>query len=227
VVTGLRKSGASTGSAVAFFLGNPALNPAVLAFLVLTLGWAWAGLRLVLGLLLVFGSAALAARLAPGGLKTSASATAAEPVSPALDGSPGRDQRHWAVRWVRALLRLVISLVPEYVVMILLLGAMRVFLFPQAGPQLGNNLLVILGLAVGGTLFAIPTAGEIAIIQTMRGFGMGAGPAGALLLALAPISLPSVLMVWRVFPRRVLALLLAATVAVSALAGLLAIALGM
>jgi uncharacterized protein len=206
---------------VAFFLGNPALNPAVLAFLVLTLGWAWAGLRLVLGLLLVFGSAALAARLAPGG------ATAAEPVSPTMDGSPATDQRHWAVRWLRALLRLVISLVPEYVLMILLLGAMRVFLFPQAGPQLGNNLLVILGLAVGGTLFAIPTAGEIAIIQTMRGFGMGAGPAGALLLALAPISLPSVIMVWRVFPRRVLALLLATTISVSALAGLLAIALGM
>jgi uncharacterized protein len=206
---------------VAFFLGNPALNPAVLAFLVLTLGWAWAGLRLVLGLLLFFGSAALAARLAPGG------ATAAEPVSPTMDGSPATDQRHWAVRWLRALLRLVISLVPEYVLMILLLGAMRVFLFPQAGPQLGNNLLVILGLAVGGTLFAIPTAGEIAIIQTMRGFGMGAGPAGALLLALAPISLPSVIMVWRVFPRRVLALLLATTISVSALAGLLAIALGM
>jgi uncharacterized membrane protein YraQ (UPF0718 family) len=206
---------------VAFFLGNPALNPAVLAFLVLTLGWAWAGLRLVLGLLLVFGSAALAARLAPGG------ATAAEPVPPTIDGSPATDQRHWAARWLRALLRLVISLVPEYVLMILLLGAMRVFLFPQAGPQLGNNLLVIVGLAVGGTLFAIPTAGEIAIIQTMRGFGMGAGPAGALLLALAPISLPSVVMVWRVFPRRVLALLLATTMSVSALAGLLAIALGM
>jgi uncharacterized membrane protein YraQ (UPF0718 family) len=220
VVTGLRKSGASTSTAVAFFLGNPALNPAVLVFLFFTLGWGWAALRFVLALVLVLGTAALAARLAPGRLSTSVDETRVEESSSAR-------QHHWVLRWLRALVRLVVSLVPEYIVIVLALGALRVFLFPEAGPQLGNNPLVIVGLAIAGTLFAIPTAGEIAIIQTMRGFGMGAGPAGALLLSLAPISLPSVVMVWRVFPRRVLALLLAMTVAVSVLAGVLAIALGL
>ena len=53
MVTGLYKSGASIGSAVAFFLGNPTLNPAVLVFMVFTIGWPWAALRLVLGLVLV------------------------------------------------------------------------------------------------------------------------------------------------------------------------------
>jgi hypothetical protein len=45
-------------------------------------------------------------------------------------------------------------------------------------------------------------------------------------MTLAPISLPSLLMVWRAFPRRVLALVLAATVALGVLAGVLATALG-
>lgn len=221
MVTGLRKSGASTGSAVAFFLGNPALNPAVLVFLVFTLGWGWAALRLVLALALVLCTAALAARLAPGRLVPPAgpSQVQAEP-------STGQD-RHWAVAWLRSLVRLTVSLVPEYVILVLALGAFRVFLFPEAGPQLGNNPLVVIGLAIAGALFAIPTAGEIAIIQTMRGFGMGAGPAGALLLSLPAISLPSLVMVWRVFPKRVLGLMLAATIAVSTLAGLLAIVLGL
>ncbi len=68
MVTGLRKSGASTASATAFFLGNPALNPAVLVFLLLALGWQWAALRAVLGIVLVFGTASIVARIAPGNL---------------------------------------------------------------------------------------------------------------------------------------------------------------
>jgi uncharacterized membrane protein YraQ (UPF0718 family) len=223
VVTGLRKSGASTSSAVAFFLGNPALNPAVLVFLVFTLGWGWAALRLVLALVLVLGTAALAARVVPGRLVAPAGDSQ---VQAEAEPSTGQD-RHWAVAWLRSLVRLTVSLVPEYVILVLALGAFRVFLFPEAGPQLGNNPLVVIGLAIAGALFAIPTAGEIAIIQTMRGFGMGAGPAGALLLSLPAISLPSLVMVWRVFPKRVLGLMLAATIALSILAGLLAIGLGL
>ena len=223
MVTGLRNSGASTGSAVAFFLGNPALNPAVLVFLVFTLGWPWAALRLILGLVLVLCTAALAARLAPGRLIAS---TSHSQVQEQVGPSTGQ-QQHWAVAWLRSLVRLTVSLVPEYVILVLALGAFRVLLFPEAGPQLGNNPLVVIGLAIAGALFAIPTAGEIAIIQTMRGFGMGAGPAGALLLSLPAISLPSLVMVWRVFPKRVLGLMFAATVCLSILAGVLAIALGL
>ena len=217
VALGLRRSGASLGAATAFFLGNPTLNPAVLVFLLFTLGWQWAALRLVLGVVLVFGGAALARRLgARLGVPDRLPAAAAKPE--AVPNGP------WALRWLRALGRLVIQLVPEYVVIVGALGFARAFLFPAASPELGNNLLVMLGLAIAGTLFVIPTAGEIPIIQTMLGFGIGAGPAGVLLLTLAPLSLPSLVMIGKAFPGRVLVALAGLTVVIGLLAGLLAIA---
>jgi uncharacterized protein len=224
VVTGLRKSGASAGSATAFFLGNPALNPAVLVFLLLTpgLGWQWAVLRLVLAVALVFGTAAIVNRMAP------PESVAMHPIHEAsADPAAPAPQGPLALRWLKSLATLTISLIPEYIVMILLLGAVRAFVFPKAGPELGNSLIVIVGLALAGVLFAIPTAGEIPIIQTMRGFGMGAGPAGALLLTLAPVSLPSLIMVGRVFPKRVLVAIGASVLAAGIAAGLIATGLGL
>ncbi len=194
VAVGLRRTGASLGASTAFFLGNPTLNPAVLVFLLFTLGWQWALLRLVLGVVLVFGGAWAAMRLGgnmpgptPGEL----------PPAPVASGP-------WLARWFRALGRLIVQLVPEYIVMVGLLGFARAFFFPTAGPDLGNSLLVMTALAIAGTLFVIPTAGEIPIIQTMLSFGMGAGPAGVLLLTLAPVSLPSLVMVGRALPIRLL-----------------------
>jgi uncharacterized membrane protein YraQ (UPF0718 family) len=223
VVTGLRKSGASTASATAFFLANPALNPAVLAFLLLALGWQWAALRAVLAIALVFGTAAIVARMAPGNLlemhtvhEAQGDKTAPEPGEGSL-----------LMRWLKSLFRLTITLAPAYVIMILVLGAIRAYLFPAAGPQLGNSLLVIIGLALAGTIFAIPTAAEIPIISAMRGFGVGAGPAGALLLTLAPVSAPSLVLVSSVFPKKVLAVIGAAVFTVGIVAGLLAVALGL
>ena len=216
VALGLRRSGVSLGAATAFFLGNPTLNPAVLVFLLFTLGWQWALLRLVLGAVLVFGGAYLATRM--GGVLAGPVPEAASPSVPPTTGS-------WGVRWLRALGRLVVQLVPEYIVVVAILGFARAFLFPAAGPDLGNNLLVLVGLAIAGTLFVIPTAGEIPIIQTMQGFGVGAGPAGVLLMTLAPLSLPSLLMVSRAFPPRVLAALSGATVLLGLVAGGLAMAL--
>jgi uncharacterized protein len=221
VALGLRRSGASLGAATAFFLGNPTLNPAVLVFLLFTLGWQWALLRLVLGVVLVFGGAALAMRLgARLGVQERVVAAAAAQGQDALRGP-------WVVRWLRALGRLVIQLVPEYVVIVGVLGFARAFLFPAASPEIGNNLLVMLGLAVAGTLFVIPTGGEIPIIQTMLGFGIGAGPAGVLLMTLAPLSLPSLVMIGKAFPRPVLAALAAMTATLGLAAGLIAIAAGL
>jgi uncharacterized membrane protein YraQ (UPF0718 family) len=225
----MRKKGVSQGAALAFWLGNPTLNPAVLVFMTFTLGWGWALLRLVLGLALVLGVPLLAnamagprppARLDPGPV---------EPVEPpeATAAAEQEAQAPWPVRWLKAFGRLCLSLLPEYVVVMLALGAARAWLFPAAGAQAGNAPLVIVGLAIAGTLFAIPTAGEIPIVQTMRGFGLGAGPAGALLLTLAPLSLPSILMVARVFSWRVLLLATIATILAGVLAGTLAIALGL
>lgn len=194
IAIGLRRSGASTGAATAYFLGNPTLNPAVLVFLLFTLGWQWALLRLVLGVVLVFGGAWAAMRF--GARLAGPTPVEAQPAQP--PSGP------WLTRWLRSLGRLIVQLVPEYIVIVGVLGFARAFLFPAAGPDLGNSVLVLVGLAIAGTLFVIPTAGEIPIIQTMLGFGMGAGPAGVLLLTLAPVSLPSLVMVGRAFPIRLL-----------------------
>jgi uncharacterized membrane protein YraQ (UPF0718 family) len=219
VVTGLYKRGVSIGCAVAFFLGNPTLNPAVLVFMLFTIGWQWAALRLVLGVVLVFGGAWLATRLTgENGVQTQEAVIVAEPEP---------DSRPWPVRWLRAFLGLAIRLLPEYVILMGVLGAARVFLFPAMGPEVGNNLLAIVGLAIAGVLFAIPTGGEIPLIQTMRGYGVGAGPAGALLMTLAPLSLPSLVMLGRTFPTRVLLALAALCTTLGVVAGLIALALGL
>jgi uncharacterized protein len=239
VAVSMRKKGVSQGAALAFWLSNPTLNPAVLVFIVFTLGWGWALLRLSLGLVLVFGvpllaTAAFGQRVRPE-LPARLPSSAGAPFEPeeVAEAALEEERAPWAVRWLKALARLSISLLPEYIVVMLALGAARAWLFPavgagaDGGPFSGQTLFVIGALATAGALFAIPTAGEIPIVQTMRSFGLGAGPAGALLLTLAPISLPSLLMIGRAFPRRVVALVLAATVALGIVAGLLAIALGL
>jgi uncharacterized membrane protein YraQ (UPF0718 family) len=56
VVVGLRARQASPGGAIAFWFGNTILNPAALAFMGFVLGWNWTALRLLLGILMVFGA---------------------------------------------------------------------------------------------------------------------------------------------------------------------------
>lgn len=216
VAIGLRRRGASTAAAVAYYLGNPTLNPAVLVFAALTLGWRWAALRLLLGLVLVAGGAALAVRWS----RDDPGPGFAEPTDVAAD-------RPWPIAWLRALLGLALRLVPEYVLVVGLLGLARAWVFPTAGPDMGNSLLVMVPLAVAGMLFVIPTAGEIPIIQSMLGFGVGAGPLGVLLLTLAPLSLPSLLMMARVVPGRIVIGLAAGVVLIGLLAGTIAIAAGL
>jgi uncharacterized protein len=184
----------------------------VLVFLLFTLGWQWAALRLVLGVVLVFGAAALVQRFSG-----PRAALVVQPEAASVPSGP------WLTRWLRSLGRLIVQLVPEYVLIVGVLGFARAFLFPAAGPELGNNLPVMFALAITGMLFVIPTGGEIPIIQTMLGFGMGSGPAGVLLLTLAPLSLPSLVMVSKVFPTRVLALLAGLTILVGLAAGGLAV----
>src|ERR1700677_2461849 len=82
VVVGLRQRQASPGGAIAFWLGNSVLNPATLVFMGFVLGWNWAGLRLALGVLMVFGLGYLVNRMTG----TVVHSTAEEqPVAPATD----------------------------------------------------------------------------------------------------------------------------------------------
>ena len=218
VVVGLRRQQASAGGAIAFWLGNSVLNPATLVFMGFVLGWRWTALRLVLGVAMVFGLGYLANRLT-----SPREAAVAEMAAAALMTAP---QEAPLRRWLLILGRMTLRLVPEYIVLVLLLGAGRAWLFPTMGPEIGNSIQWIVVFALVGALFVIPTAGEVPIIQAMLALGVGAGPAGALLMTLPPISLPSMAMLSRSFPPRILAVVAGAVVVFGLAGGALAVALG-
>ena len=109
---------------------------------------------------------------------------------------------------------------------LLLLGAARAWLFPVLDFSIDNSLMWVVGAALVGTLFVIPTAGEVPIVQALLALGVGVGPAAALLVTLPPVSLPSLAMVSRSFRRAELAVLALGVAGMGVLAGGLAIALG-
>lgn len=83
---------------LAYWLGNPILNPATMVFLGFALGWRWAAVRLVVGLVLVFGVAALAGRsVRPEDIPADAEAALAVAAQPRV--LAGRSV--WG-RWARA-----------------------------------------------------------------------------------------------------------------------------
>jgi uncharacterized membrane protein YraQ (UPF0718 family) len=122
---------------------------------------------------------------------------------------------------------MTLRLIPEYIVIVLLLGAIRAWMFPHIGPDIGEQWFWIVALAAAGMLFVIPTAGEVPIVQAMLALGMGVGPAAALLITLPPVSLPSMAMLWRSLPVSLLLSVATAVVAFGVLAGFIASALGM
>lgn len=218
VVVGLRERRASPGSAVAFWLGNSVLNPATLVFMGFVLGWQWTGLRLALGILMVFGLGYIVNRMVTSGEARIAEAELDRVLAEAPQGDIFS-------RWMATLGRMTVWLVPEYLVLVLLLGAARAWLFPHVSPEIGNDLVWIVAFAVAGTLFVIPTAGEVPIIQAMLALGMAAGPAGALLMTLAPVSVPSLVMTGSAFRLRVLATVVVGVILFGIAGGLLTTAL--
>jgi uncharacterized membrane protein YraQ (UPF0718 family) len=213
---GLKKSQASVGATLAFWLGNPVLNPATMIFMGFVLGWHWAALRLVVGLVLVFGVAYLAQRFV--GAEDVPAEAAAAVAAP-------DDARPLLVRWGAALWELAVSLLPEYAVILLVLGAVRAWLFPAMNPAVGHSLWLMLALAVAGTLFVIPTAGEIPVVQSLMAFGLGSGGAGVLLTTLPAVSLPSLVMLGRAVPARALVLVAVSVAVLGLLTGAVAMAL--
>jgi uncharacterized membrane protein YraQ (UPF0718 family) len=220
VVVGLRARSASAGGAIAFWLGNSLLNPATLVFMGFVLGWKWSALRLVLGMLLVLGLGWFANRLV-----TPQQVRAADDRL-ALLGQPQVEAGNVFLRWLRIFARMTVRLLPEYIVLVLLLGAARAWLFPHIGPDVTSGIGWIVAFAVAGMLFVIPTAGEVPIIQAMLTLGMGVGPAGALLMTLPPVSVPSFAMLAGSFRPRVLVGVGTVVVLFGVCAGLATVALG-
>jgi uncharacterized protein len=221
VVVGLRRQRAAAGPSVAFWLSNTMLNPATLVFTGFVLGWNWTLLRVLLSIPMVFGLGYLANRFMTKGGPPAAEAL---PTQVEHEASSLADVGR---RWVTVFARMTLRLIPEYIVIVLLLGAARAWMFPHIGPEIGEQWFWIVALAVAGMLFVIPTAGEVPIVQAMLALGMGVGPAAALLMTLPPVSLPSMAMLGRSLPVQLLLVLAVAVVGLGVLAGLIASYLGM
>ena len=124
VAVGLRRLQANLPATVAFWLGNPALNPVVLVFCLAVLPWPWAVLRLAAGVAVVAAGIA-AARWE----ERRPVMPVVAPVAAVADTRP-EPTGNLGVRFARALGGLSVRLVPELVAVVFVLGAFRGVLFP-------------------------------------------------------------------------------------------------
>lgn len=120
VAAGMRRQQVSMGGALAFWMGNPVLNPATLVFMGFVLGWGFAAIRLVAGLVMVL----LIATLVQNGCvkhrkrRHRSKLTYRKHRAGFLAAGAGRYGRFSGVRSV-------------YILAVLVLGAARVWLFPM------------------------------------------------------------------------------------------------
>lgn len=121
----------------------------------------------------------------------------------AVDHATGDAQGPSLRRFLSTLLRTAAVLIPEYRLVVLLVGTFSGWLFPLAGTGRSWGVLAALVAVVLGTLLVIPTAGEIPLTQGMSLAGFGSAVIGALLITLPAISLPSMVMVGRALTWRV------------------------
>ncbi len=196
IVLNLKRQNVSSGAVLSYWVANPILNPATIIFMGFVLGWNWALLRIGVGFILVFLIGILGDRWLPTGVDPSDARSLIAENAP----QPGPILK----TFLTSLVRLIIRLLPEYIVLVMALGAARAWLFPAMGPILGTSLWIVLLMAVVGTLFVIPTAAEIPIIAVLMQYGLGLGGAGALMLTLPAVSLPSMAMVSQAIPPSVL-----------------------
>lgn len=217
----LRRAGVPRPAVLAHWLGNPLLNPAVLVFLFLVGPWEWGVTRLLVGLLVVLGAGALIGALADRG-------TAAEvTVDPAPEeAEPPATLSQLPGRFVRSLWRLSRILVPEYALIVLLVGAFSGWLSQFAEMSDGLGLFAVLVAAVIGALLVVPTGGEIPVLVALSAVGVSAGLLGVLLVTLPALSLPSMAMVARVLSVRATVLAAGAVIGGGLLAGFLLTVLG-
>lgn len=217
VAVGLRRRGTPLEAAVSYWLGNPVLNPAVLVFLFLVTPWQFGVVRIVVGVVLVFVAVPLAVRLVDRG-----GTAAADPAVPGVRTVPddARSVADLPGRYLRSLGRIAVVLVPEYLVIVLLVGLLSGWLSDFAGLDQRLGVVAVLICAVVGTLLVIPTAGEIPVVVALAASGVGLGSAGALLITLPALSLPSMVMVGRSLSWRLTGVVAAVVVVAGLVSGL-------
>jgi uncharacterized membrane protein YraQ (UPF0718 family) len=191
VAVTLRRNGVTPAAVIAYWLGNPMLNPAVLTFLFFVAPWQWTLTRLLVGAAAVLGVATLAGAVVG---RTDRQARPPESASPS--DTPPESPR--VIGFVRALGLMCLTLLPEYAVVVLVIGACRGWLLTLSQPA-HHGWLIVVCAAIVGTFLVIPTAGEIPILQGLALLGMSTGVIGALLITLPVVSLPGIAMVTRSF----------------------------
>ncbi|MEJ2890815.1 permease [Actinomycetospora aeridis] len=221
LAVGLRRRAADLTATLAYWLGNPALNPVVLVFCAFVLPWEWTVLRAVAGVAVVVGAVALGRWWAE-----------RTPVVDVVPDDEPVDERPLVVRFLAALGGLAIRLLPEYLLLVVALGAFRGVLFPVGASWLSGTgiALAVVGvvlLAVAGTLLPIPTGAEVAVVAALLAVGVPGPLAAALLITLPALSLPSLLMVRNAFPRRLLVAVTGVVVGVGVLTAVGALAVGL
>jgi uncharacterized protein len=198
---GLRKQQISIGSALAFLLGNPVLNPATLIFMGFVLGWQFTAIRAIAGIVLIAIAVVLASRMAP----NAPALTTNTDFELAPIEQPGRNVPSLVLAWLKELWNEIVAIIPGYVLIVFILGATRAWLFPAAVASATHGITGLTLLSLAGTAFVIPTAGEIPIVQTLMANGLSISGALALLITLPAISLPTLYIVRSAFPAKVLA----------------------
>lgn len=216
VAASMRQNRASVGSIVSWWLANPLLNPATLVFMAFVLGWHWAMLRVVFAIVMVLVISYFAERYASQYTEIGKFSTINSNIIPAENTK----KNHLLFSWGQEFIAMTIKLLPEYIVLVLLLGATRAWLFPVFGVD--DSIIWIIAMALAGMLFVIPTAGEVPIVQAMFALGMGVGPAAALMITLPAVSLPSLMMLRKVFSLKTRLIIAVGVVLFGILAGLAA-----
>jgi uncharacterized membrane protein YraQ (UPF0718 family) len=171
VAVGLRRRGTSVEAAVSYWLGNPVLNPAVLVFLFLVGPWQLGAVRIVVGVLLVFVAVPVAVRLVSGG--TNPAPGTAVPAGDVPDDA--RSVAELPGRYLRSLARLAVVMVPEYAVVVLLVGLVSGWLSDFAGIDQRLGVVAVLVCSVVGTALVVPTGGEIPVVLALGAAGVGLG----------------------------------------------------
>lgn len=219
LVVGLRKRGVGTTASLAYWVGNPVLNPAVLVFLFLVAPWQFGVVRVVMGLTVVVGGTALVTWLTGRGLPGGD-----RPLPPELASPDPPDPvrlGQFPSRFARSLFQLAVVLVPAYVVVLFALGYLSGWLSAFSRLDAALGVAAVLVCAVVGMLLVIPTGGEIPVVLALTAAGAGAGSAGALLITLPALSVPSMIMVGRALSWRVTLAMAAVVAAAGLAAGLL------
>lgn len=202
------KDGVPASTTMAYWIGNPLLNPAVVIFLALVGPWQWVVVRLVGACALVFGFSALI-NSGKGELNYQ-SESSAKVTQTSLD-SRDLNAISLASNFVRSLIRFLVTLVPEYLLVVFLLGVFHGWLFPFVLQARNLTSFSIVIVAVIGTLLVIPTAGEIPVLLALLALGVSPVIIGTLIIVLPAISLPSMVMVGRGFGWKKVGMLSVAT----------------